>query len=144
MEASPAIPPRIASVRAARATSPAWLGLALLGVLGLAVVFWFDPARAPFFPGCAFHRLTGWNCPGCGATRGLHALLHGRLTEAFHDNALLLAALFLVPLRAAFWFRSRSSGIPFLPLWCLWPLLTVAVVFAVLRNLPAFAFLSPA
>lgn len=144
MDASPAIPPRIPSARAVGSVGLAWLGLSFLGILGLAVVFWFDPARVPIFPACAFHRLTGWNCPGCGATRGLHALLHGRLTEALHDNALLLAGLVLVPLRAVFWFRSRSSGVPFLPLWCLWPLLAVAVVFGVVRNLPAFAFLSPA
>jgi hypothetical protein len=38
--------------------------------------------------------------------------------------------------------RGRRNGELFRAKW-LWPLLVVAVVFAVLRNLPAFAFLSP-
>ena len=49
-------------------------------------MFFFDPALTPFYPQCAFHRLTGLNCPGCGATRGLYALLHGRWRQALQDN----------------------------------------------------------
>jgi len=40
-------------------------------------------------------------------------------------------------------FRGRPGGNWFPAKW-LWPLLAIALVFAVLRNLPAFSFLSPA
>ena len=50
-------------------------------------------------PKCIFHELTGWQCPGCGSQRMLHALLHGELREAWHHNALLLMLLpLLIPM----------------------------------------------
>src|SRR5882757_2270663 len=61
-----------------------------------AIVFFFNPSTHGFYPVCMFHSLTGLNCPGCGATRALYALLHGSLRLALKDNALfvvLLAAL---------------------------------------------------
>jgi hypothetical protein len=49
----------------------------------------FDPSTTPFYPRCAFHALTGWQCPGCGATRALYQLLHGHIREAVRFNAIL-------------------------------------------------------
>jgi hypothetical protein len=86
------------------------------------------------------------NCPGCGGTRSLYALLHGQFALAVRDNALAVGGLFFVAVRGC-WFlgnrlRGRVNG-DFFPSLYLWPLLVVALVFTVLRNLPAFAFLSP-
>ena len=49
---------------------------------------------------CAFHVLTGLPCPGCGLTRGLCALAHGQVYEAwaFHPFAFPLFAGTLVGL----------------------------------------------
>ncbi|HKW27878.1 MAG TPA: DUF2752 domain-containing protein [Verrucomicrobiae bacterium] len=111
-----------------------------------AVLYFFNPSTHGFYPVCEFHQLTGLNCPGCGGTRAVYHLLHGHPLRALQDNA--LAVLFLAGLagRAA-WFGiqkllCRPVG-SFLPPKILWPLLIVAVVFTVLRNLPAFSFLSP-
>ncbi|HUC84572.1 MAG TPA: DUF2752 domain-containing protein [Candidatus Acidoferrales bacterium] len=111
-----------------------------------AFVYCFNPSVHQFYPVCQFHRLTGLYCPGCGGTRALYALLHGDWTAAFRDNALLVAGLPLAAARLA-WFalnrwRGRLNG-DFLPAKFLFPLLIVIGLFGVLRNLPAFAFLSP-
>ena len=137
-----AAPPKIAPANARCA------GLVLTATaLGIAaVVFFFNPATHPFYPACQFHRLTGLNCPGCGMTRALYALLHGNVSAALRDNALLVLALGTVAVRGAWrgWnqFCGRANG-EFFPVKWLWPLLAVALGFTVLRNLPAFAFLSP-
>lgn len=111
-----------------------------------AVIFFFNPATHGFYPECQFHRLTGLNCPGCGGTRALYALLHGKLANALRDNALFVGGLIFLALRGAWFglntFRGRASG-EFFPAKFLWALLGIMVVFAVLRNLPAFSFLSP-
>lgn len=37
--------------------------------------------------------LTGLDCPSCGSQRFLHALLNGRITEAFSYNFFLIISL---------------------------------------------------
>ena len=120
------------------------LAVMMAGVAAL--VFFFNPAAYKFYPVCQFHRLTGLNCPGCGMTRSLYALLHGNFSTALRDNALLVGGIFLLALRGG-WLavkkiRGRQTG-ELLPAKFLWPLLVVLLVFTVLRNLPAFQFLSP-
>lgn len=141
-----AIPPKIRT-----AASPG-LGLlagavAVAAVLGaVAVVYFFNPSTHGFYPICLFHAMTGLNCPGCGGTRSLYALLHGHFELALKDNALFILLLPVVALRGAWFAGKKSLGQPagqFVPVKSLWWLLVIAVVFTVLRNLPAFAFLSP-
>lgn len=113
---------------------------------GAAVVFFFNPATYAFYPVCQFHRLTGLNCPGCGMTRALYALLHGEILLALRDNALFILALATLTIRTA-WFGwnvvcGRTNG-EFFPKIFLWLLLVVGLVFTILRNLPMFAFISP-
>lgn len=40
-----------------------------------------------------FKLLTGWDCPACGLQRALHALLHGRFSEALAHNYFLLITI---------------------------------------------------
>jgi len=127
----------------------AWFAIILLTATvagGAALIYFFNPTAYPIYPVCQFHQLTGLNCPGCGATRALYALLHGNFPSALRDNALLVVGLPAALLRGG-WFafnhwRGRPNG-SFLPGRWLLSLLVVMVVFGVLRNLPAFAFLSP-
>ena len=125
---------------------PVLILLATAGAGIAALLFFLNPATHHFYPVCQFHRLTGLNCPGCGATRSAYALLHGEWREALHDNALFVGGLAWLALRGGwFWMnrrRGRLNG-DFFPAKWLWPLLAVALVFTVLRNLPAGAFLSP-
>lgn len=55
------------------------------------VYFFVDPAQSKLMPRCLFKSLTGWDCPGCGSQRMLHALLHGDWAGAWHANPLLLS-----------------------------------------------------
>lgn len=139
-----AVPPKLRLI-----DSPAFF----MGVIGAAtlvgvaaVVFFFNPVTTRFYPICRFHQLTGLNCPGCGATRAFYALLHGHLQAAFKDNAFFVITLAGVAGRAGWlaWknWRGQSIG-AFVPAKWLWPFLVAGLVFAVLRNLPAFSFLSP-
>src|ERR1700744_1203792 len=87
-----AVPPRIARPISANG----WFAGIILGAVAIgigAVVFFFNPTTHPFYPICRFHQLTGLNCPGCGATRALYALLHGNFAAALRDNALFIFAL---------------------------------------------------
>ena len=111
-----------------------------------AVLFFFDPAKHGFYPICLFHSLTGLNCPGCGATRAAYQLLHGHLLRALHDNALFVLMLTALTAQSA-WFvmqkiRNRPVSFVVSPIM-LWTLLVTMLVFTGLRNLPAFAWLSP-
>jgi hypothetical protein len=121
----------------------------VLGVTGVGVatmVYFFNPSAYGFYPVCQFHRLTGWNCPGCGATRALYALLHGNFSAALRDNALAVVGLAAAAVRGGWFGLNRLRGRPngdFFPTRLLVPMLVVMGVFAVLRNLPAFSFLSP-
>lgn len=138
------VPPKIS----ARPAAARWTGIILAAttLVTAATFFFFNPATHQFYPICTLHKLTGLNCPGCGMTRAFYALLHGNFATALRDNALFVLMLAILAGRAG-WFAwakmgGRATG-EFFPVKFLWPLLGVAVVFAVLRNLPAFGFLSP-
>jgi len=49
-------------------------GIILVGANSMGVSLWR----------CSFHTVTGLPCPGCGMTRGMTALLRGRVAEAWH------------------------------------------------------------
>jgi hypothetical protein len=139
------VPPRISAPPSLTVFAVILLGAAFAGAG--AVVFFFNPSTNGFYPICLFHKLTGWNCPGCGGTRAVYALLHGDWRLALKDNALFVVLLAAAVARSV-WFvvkkiQRQPSGQQFFPVNFLWALLAVAVIFTVLRNLPAFAFLSP-
>jgi Protein of unknown function (DUF2752) len=111
-----------------------------------AVVFFFNPSTHGFYPVCAFHALTGLNCPGCGMTRALYALLHGNFPVALKDNALLVLALLALAVKAGHFILQKIKNQPAtfnLSPKLLWPLLALAAAFAGVRNLPGFEWLSP-
>lgn len=44
---------------------------------------------------CMFKRLTGFDCPTCGSTRGVLSLLHGHIIDAWLCNPLLFSGLLI-------------------------------------------------
>ena len=61
-------------------------------LIGLAVLYCFNPADYLWMPKCPFKMITGLQCPGCGGQRAIHALLHGHLAEALRCNYFLVSA----------------------------------------------------
>jgi hypothetical protein len=126
-------------VRAAR-----WAPLGVLagGLAGCAYLALNDPSDpSATMPTCPFHALTGLWCPGCGGLRMVHALLHGRLGEAAHDNVVLLAASpVLLGLLLAWSVTTLRGGRFRLRLRPVVAVALFALVLAwfVVRNLPGF------
>src|SRR5581483_753089 len=144
MSAAQSIPPKIKSAPSLGFFAVAILIAVLIG--GTAVVFFFNPSRYGFYPVCQFHQLTGLNCPGCGATRSFYALLHGNFLIGLKDNALFVCSFFGGAICSGVFafkkWRKPETVFFFSPKW-VWTFLTIAIAFSILRNLPAFSFLSP-
>lgn len=69
-----------------------FIGNVLLIVVLIFVFVHFKQAkflRFIKFPPCLFHLLTGFYCPGCGGTRAVKALLHGRIIQSFYYHPIV-------------------------------------------------------
>ncbi len=122
------------------------------------LVGWWESATWPFLAitlgygltvnrlvgmGCPFHDATGLDCPGCGATRACFNVLHGRVVNALHYNALaVLVGASLLPylvlrrlgvLRVPA--RLRASIVARHPVMVV---VTALLAWTLFRNLPAF------
>ncbi len=121
---------RPAAIRRGQLHAIAALGAAA-GVL--AVLYRFPPERFSLYPACPFHQVTGLLCPGCGGTRALSALLHGRVGESLALNPLVAAGILcLAAYLVCAAFRGRW---PRLPAPAVFAFSAVCICFAVVRNL---------
>jgi hypothetical protein len=139
----------VASQSSSKVARPVLLGLlGLLAGCGCLVLFFCDPRQYHFYPVCFFHQTTGLLCPGCGALRSLHQLLHGHLVTAFRFNPMLVVSLpFLGWFGLRYALRKEDSqplSLAVRPVW-LWVILCTVLVVSVVRNLPGplFALLRP-
>ncbi|WP_203335765.1 DUF2752 domain-containing protein [Nocardioides limicola] len=90
--------------------------------------------------------LLGFDCPFCGSLRAVHHLTNVDLVAAASSNLLLVVA---APVVAIWWVRllvGRWQGRPLSPVpplsrWVWLSLLVLLIVFTVVRNLPAGAWL---
>src|SRR5208283_1583273 len=137
-------PPKIAASPSLAFFAGAVLAATVLG--SGAVLFFFNPSTHGFYPVCLFHKLTGLNCPGCGGTRAAYQLLHGHLLQALRDNALFVVVLLALATWGLRWvgLKMRNQPVTFnVPARVWWWFLVGVLLFTVLRNLPAFHWLSP-
>ena len=118
-----------------------WLAAGVIAG-GVFILYLLNPAEWQVFPRCMFHELTGLNCPGCGATRAMHALLHGEFLVAFRDNALLIVSLVLFGVWCIIRLCRPPSSAILSPRW-IGIAGTMAVFFAIWRNLPCGAWWNP-
>ena len=78
-------------------------------ILGGIVLYYINPTQYWFMPKCPFKLITGLNCPGCGIQRAIHALLHGRFTEAIKYNYFLIYSLPYATLFVVEWMMPRNN-----------------------------------
>ena len=114
------------------------VGVPLLLGGAACLAYWIEPGQTPWLPGCLFHWATGLYCPGCGNTRALHALVHGRVGEAIDFNVLLLPTLVYLLVLSCWPQVARKQGLN-------WGIVWAVGLFFLLRNLPwePFVWLAP-
>ena len=146
--APPIAGPRTGPGRLQRLASPlAAGGLAALGTLALHVR---DPHASGSWGFCPV-ALLGLSCPFCGGLRAVNDLTRLHVDAALSSNLLLVLAL---PVVVGLWVRrlvvlwrgGADAGDPApldAPRWAWVALGVVVVVFTVVRNLPAGAWLAP-
>jgi len=136
--------------------SPAAHRLAPLATgAALATAAWYVAAHDPMRAGsrylpCVVHSTTGYWCPGCGLTRGTHALLTGHPIEALSINLFTPVVVVMVIGGWVLW-TARTWGRP-TPTW--WErsravtssrrgftaVLAILTIYGVLRNIPVAPF----
>jgi hypothetical protein len=114
--------------------------LLAVGVLGCATLFLYPPTRTSFYPACPIREFFGIDCPGCGATRALAALLHGHLLDALRLNALFVLLLPIALASAIETYRRAVRPGNFLwpspPSPAIYATLAATTIFTIARNLP--------
>ena len=118
-------------------------GAATMAV-GVAAVWYFEPATSGIFPACPLYAMTGFACPGCGMTRGFHALFHGDIVTALDYNALIP----LVSIFFGYWFlslvftavRGRGFGFGKMSAGLVGTTFFLLLLFGIVRNIPAYPF----
>ncbi len=111
-----------------------FLSAAAVGGIGLVFLYFHNPVSTRWLPQCAFYRLTGLHCSGCGTTRALYAALHGDFPAAFRYNLLLFPSLILIGV--LLW----KPALALRP-WVVYPVLILLVLYWILRNIPFYPFL---
>ncbi|MDH7446851.1 DUF2752 domain-containing protein [Aquimarina sp. 2201CG14-23] len=102
-----------------------------------------------YFPGCIFHSLTGYHCPGCGSQRAIHDLLNGRILQALQHNFLFIILAMVVVFKG-YYYISKKVFNKNITDWTYNKYLTYAILILVisywiLRNIPVapFCYLAP-
>jgi len=119
-----------------------WLAMAAASVC----LYVLEPGKSRLLPVCPFRALTGFTCPGCGSTRGMHQLLHGNFIAAFEFNPLLLLALPFLLYALLTYSHRVMNGQPSRPNALapkyIYTIFGVILFFWVFRNTPLYPFVS--
>ena len=125
---------------------PVAVGAAGSAWIAFAGIAYRPEGAAGLSVGCPVAHFTGLDCPGCGSTRSLGALIRLDPVAAFDHNALVPIALVFVVVSWVLWTWSRWSARP-TPALVRGPVSIVAiavvlVAFTVVRNLDGGAWLA--
>lgn len=122
------------------------MGLATAALAAAAALHVRDPHVGGSWGFCPLNAISGLDCPGCGGLRAVHDLTNLDVLSAASSNLLLVL---MVPMAAVLWLRwirlawTGEVRAPMrVPTPVVVTLLGVLMVFAVVRNLPAGAWLA--
>ena len=146
MTTARALPATGSPGRWARVRTPVLVAGAVLGASVL--LHLRDPHRSGSYGFCPWLALTGTYCPGCGGLRAVNDLTRGDLVGAASSNLLFVGTLPLVLLLWGRWTLDAWRGVARRvdtrrSLLAAGAVLVLALLFTVLRNLPALAWLAP-
>lgn len=97
-----------------------------------------NPVEGPICP-CMFNIVTGLYCPGCGMTRAVHSLLHFKFYQAVRYNILII----LIPPLLIIYLFMDYVGKCELKKVVMIIMLSIAIFYGIIRNLPSFDILRP-
>ena len=120
---------------------------ALIAAAALVYLYFTGEGEGAGIP-CMFHQITGFYCSGCGSSRALRSALHLDFYQALRYNAVFTLAL---PFFAVYFGSLSISYIRFgkdrisgkISMKIIYIFVAVALVYGILRNIPAFSFLAP-
>ncbi|WP_051878143.1 DUF2752 domain-containing protein [Chryseobacterium sp. FH1] len=103
------------------------------------IYYLIDPSKSSLFLKCPLKSVSGYDCPGCGAQRALHELLHFRFLEAFTYNPLFVLSLAVAIVFVSIKFlgnkQMKAGATNFLKSkFFIFSLLMIVLVFLLLRN----------
>lgn len=79
-------------------------------VLGLTILFLYNPEQTIWMPKCPVYVLTGLKCPACGFQRAMHSMLHLRFAQAVRYNLFLVFAIpYAVSLVIVTWLDPKNK-----------------------------------
>ena len=108
----------------------------ILGILYILIVLKYNTGIP-----CAFHKITGLYCPGCGGTRAVISLIKLDLYQAIRYNALIVCITPIAVMYSIIKFGMKKNIK--IPNWIWIIILMVVLLFTILRNIPLFSFLAP-
>lgn len=109
-------------------------------LVGLVCLYYFiDPSKSSLFLKCPLKSVSGYDCPGCGAQRAFHEILHFRFWEAFKYNPLfflsIVLAMVLVFIKFFGWKKLKIKISKFIKSKVfVFSVLIIVLVFLLLRN----------
>lgn len=118
--------------------------LLLTGVAGTWWLYYNNPVDGIGVP-CIIYKLTGLYCPGCGAARSCYSILHGQFYQAFRYNPLLIILLpwfllYFLLCGGQWLIKGRETISEHIPMWSLYVVMGVVLLYGVLRNIPGYPF----
>jgi hypothetical protein len=128
---------------------PHWVAPVAVGGLALGSCIYVglvDPntTNSAFYPQCAFKAFTGLDCPGCGLTRAMHAVVTGHPVRALDHNILIALILPLAVYTYLVWMTKSLFGwdLPYVrvPKKLGYALAPMLIAFWILRNIPIAPF----
>ena len=114
-----------------------FIAISLAG-MAIIILFIFNPEETWWMPKCPTYSLTGFECPGCGTQRSIHALLHGDISSALQYNAFLVCILPFICLLGVAEIKRKDWPKLYRRLYSpfvVFSLLTLVVIWTIVRNI---------